>query len=90
MSALETLVNFVNIYSPAQGVEIRFSDVTKQYYCSVPFDIKDRIFLKSISCHANTIEESARETLNTIKGKVLVFNLYGTNRKEVYYHKEPE
>ena len=64
---------------------INYSTTSKQFYLSTPIEVKDGICLKSDPCHENTIEAACLSYLQSITGKLLVFNASNENRKEVFF-----
>jgi len=85
--ALKTLIDLSH-KGCGGGIELRYSDITGQYYISVPFERKEGICLVGLNHHADTIEESAVGILEQMKGQLLVFNAHSESRKEIYYYSE--
>ncbi|MCL2215263.1 MAG: hypothetical protein FWC06_08695 [Treponema sp.] len=86
MNVLENIVKFTKFISNGRtGVELR-QDNNNLYYCHVPFEEKDGNALIGLCAHASTIEESAQMMLGNMKNKLLVYDAYGENRREVFFY----
>ena len=65
---------------------IEYSTVSKQFYLSAPFNIKEGICLKGVVAHEDTIEAACLSFIRAITGKLLVFNAMDEEkRKEVLF-----
>jgi len=64
---------------------ITYSTHSGQFYLTLPCEIKEGICLRGICEHRDTIEEAAVAAVEAIKDKLLIFNAYRENRKEVYF-----
>ena len=70
----------------AADVAIKYSTHSGQFYLTLPCEIKEGICLRGICEHRDTIEAAAIAAVEAIKGKLLIFNAYRENRKEVFFY----
>ena len=83
-SALQVLAK-LSANSMSRGLTIYCID--GKYFCSVPCEIKDGACLIGHAFHCNTIEQSAKETLESFYNQTLVFNASSEHRKEIFFYK---
>jgi len=74
----------------AMDATINYSVYSGQFYLTLPCEIKEGICLRGICEHRESIEAAAIAAIEAIKDKLLIFNAYGENRKEVYFCMQEE